>query len=56
MKTLFESFNKELNIDHLLDESEFMLDADNSYDVFVFRKLLEGAMKMGFWNGTVGSG
>ena len=55
MNNLFENFDKDLNIDNLLNESELILDADNSYDVFVFRKLLEGAMKMGFWNGSVGN-
>lgn len=58
MQTMFIQSDKSqggrFNIENLLDKSPFILDADDSYDVFVFRRLLEASMKMGFWNGFVG--
>lgn len=45
--------NVKWNIDSLLKESPFQLDGDDSYDVYVFRRLIEAAMTLGFWNGYV---
>lgn len=47
--------DKKLNVENLLNKSPFVLDADDSYDVFVFRRLIEASLKLGFWNGFVGS-
>lgn len=54
MKTneLFLS-NKEFNVKKLLEESPMCLDLEDSYDVFVARRLMEAAMTLGFWNGFV---
>lgn len=45
--------NVKWNIGSLLKESPFQLDGDDSYDVYVFRRLIEAAMTLGFWNGYV---
>lgn len=45
--------NTTWNIESLLNESPFELDGDDSYDVYVFRRLIEAAMTLGFWNGYV---
>ena len=51
---MFMNLGKKYNIDNLIQESNFMLDGDDSYDVFVFKQIIEATMKMGFWNGSVG--
>jgi len=48
--------NVKHGVPNLLNKSPFVLDADDSYDVFVFRRLLEASMKLGLWDGFVGQG
>ena len=53
MQAIFNS-NAKHGVPNLLSKSPFVLDADDSYDVFVFRRLLEASMKLGLWGGFVG--
>ncbi len=46
--------NEKHNVKELMESSSIRLQHDNDFDVFIFRRLLEAALKMGFWNGSVG--
>jgi hypothetical protein len=45
--------SSEWNIEKFINESPIFLEADDSYDIYIFRKMLEAAMTLGFWNGSV---
>lgn len=47
--------NKEFNVKKLLEESPIYLDNEDSYDIFVYRRIIEAAMTLGFWNGFMPS-
>lgn len=44
--------NRAWNVPSLMEEPVF-LDSEDSYDVYVFRRMLDAAMTLGFWNGSV---
>ena len=51
---MFINLAKKYNIENLISKSNLVLDGNDSYDVFVFKQIVEASMKLGFWNGSVG--
>jgi hypothetical protein len=53
MENLFLE-NEKHNVKDLMMSSNTLLHYNDDFDIFVFRRLLEAALKLGFWSGTVG--
>jgi hypothetical protein len=54
MLQVIEIYVRDPKVELLLQTSVEVLDGDDSLDVEVFRRLVEQAMYLGIWNGSVG--
>jgi len=56
MQQLIKLYVNHPEVERLLQTSTDVLDGDDSIDINVFKRLVEQAMYLGIWNGSVGLG